>query len=207
MPWWPTEDEDHTSTCSTFLVQTKMKNRQGEGLLIDPGAHDDLIGDEWVRRFTEEAAMSGQPTPIDHQLKDPVNVGGVGKGRQETTRGVRCSIGVEGNMEIYQAPVLQNSGVPALLGIKTLKQRRAIIDCFTGKMFLVGQGGYKLSLSPGSRSLDLYESHSGHWLLPCTDWPGTSTHQCSDMTTPPSNSNLESDVREFLAERRDNDNN
>ena len=86
---------------------------------------------------------------------------------------MKCVIGVGGEAENFQAPVLTESDVPALLGIRTLKTRRAVIDCFTGRMYLIGAGGYKLKLSPGSRELNLEASHSGHWLLPCTDWPKT----------------------------------
>ena len=32
---------------------------------------------------------------------------------------------------------------------------RTLIDTFTGKIFFVGQGGYKLLLSPGSEQYDL----------------------------------------------------
>ena len=68
---------------------------------------------------------------------------------------MKCVIGVAGEADNFQAPILTGSEVPALLGIRTLKTRRAVIDCFTGRMYLIGAGGYKLKLSPGSRELNL----------------------------------------------------
>ena len=154
-------------------MQTQMARRRGEGLLVDPGAHDDLVGEKWADRFAEEARQAGQQQPTTFKLGQPVVVGGVGNGNNVAETGVRCRVGVDGVAEQYEAPMIPGSSTPALLGIKTLKQRRALLDCFTGRLFLIGAGGYKLNLSPGSRELELEASHSGHWLLPCTDWEKT----------------------------------
>jgi hypothetical protein len=48
---------------------------------------------------------------------------------------------------------------------------RVLLDCYNLKFFRVGAGGYRLSLSPGSKMNDLEESHSGHLMLPCTRFP------------------------------------
>ena len=48
-----------------------------------------------------------------------------------------------------------------------MKQKRVLIDCFTGRIYLVGPGGYELKLSPGSEVYDLHESKMGHLMLPC----------------------------------------
>ena len=58
--------------------------------------------------------------------------------------------------------------MPGLLGRKRLHRWRALVDCFANKLYTVGPGGYKISLSPGSRVYDLKESYSGHLILPCT---------------------------------------
>ena len=175
MPWWPagpgTADD---GAVHSFLVQTKMARRPGEGLLVDPGAHDDLVGDRWVRRFAEEAQRQRQPMPQFFDLSSAISVGGVGAGKQESRTGVRLVMGVDGKTEQFEAPMLRDSEVPALLGIRSLKRQRALMDCFTGKLYLVGSGGYRLQLSPGSRTRSLHESHSGHWIMPCTDWPPSS---------------------------------
>ena len=178
LPWWPADDQD-SGHQEHFLVQTRMAHRQGEGLLIDPGAHDDLVGQMWVDRFSAEARRASQPEPTSYRLDRPVVVGGVVNGSNVANFGVKCAIGVAGAQESFEAPVIPNSPVPALLGIRSLKQRRALVDCFTGRMYFIGAGGYKLNLSPGSRELKLEEAHSGHWILPCTDWPSASRSQSS----------------------------
>ena len=49
-----------------------------------------------------------------------------------------------------------------------MKKLRTLIDTFTGKMYLVGPGGYEIHLSPGSEVHDLEESAAGHLMLPCS---------------------------------------
>ena len=49
-----------------------------------------------------------------------------------------------------------------------MKKLRSLIDTFTGKMYLVGPGGYEIHLSPGSEVHDIEESAAGHLMLPCS---------------------------------------
>ena len=49
-----------------------------------------------------------------------------------------------------------------------MKAKRCLIDTFTGRIYLVGPGGYELKLSPGSVQHDLVESSAGHLMLPCS---------------------------------------
>ena len=82
------------------------------------------------------------------------------------------SDGTEGS---YAAPILENSDVPGLLGLESLKKHRALMDTYNGRLFFIGPGGYQLNLSPGSKVFELEESPSKHWLLPCTEWPQAGT--------------------------------
>ena len=171
LAWWPAGDANTTPRENNhWFIQTKMAHRAGEGLLVDPGAHDDLTGDRWVARFAEEARLASKPLPRPYELEDAVSVGGVGAGRQQSQKGVVCELGVDGKPWKFSAPVLQDSDVPALLGVRSLKQRRCVMDCFTGRLYTMGAGGYKMALSPGSQMVKLHAAHSGHWILPCTDW-------------------------------------
>jgi hypothetical protein len=56
------------------------------------------------------------------------------------------------------------------LGLRSLIEKRALIDCFNKKLIFIGPGGYKLACSPGTRTFDLKQSPSGHLLLPVTCW-------------------------------------
>jgi hypothetical protein len=47
---------------------------------------------------------------------------------------------------------------------------RAVIDCFNRRIVFVGEGGYKMQLSPGSTQYKLESAVTGHLLLPCQCW-------------------------------------
>ena len=61
-----------------------------------------------------------------------------------------------------------------------MKEKRALIDTFTGRIYLVGPGGYEIKLSPGSKRLPLQRSEQGHQMLPCTRYSTSSSHQSKD---------------------------
>ena len=106
-------------------------------------------------------------------MKQPLEVGGVGTGTQATQMAICHHIGLENGQErIYEAPTLPNSSIPALLGQKSLCRLRALLDCFNGKIYFVGPGGYKLQLAPGSETHKLEQSPAGHLMLPCSSFHG-----------------------------------
>ena len=74
----------------------------------------------------------------------------------------------DGRWGTYTAPELPDLRVPALWGQRSMKAKRTLIDTFTGRIYLVGPGGYELKLSPGSVMHDLVESSAGHLMLPCS---------------------------------------
>eukprot|EP00973_Karenia_brevis_P044642 6182743-Karenia_brevis.AAC.1 len=43
-------------------------------------------------------------------------------------------------------------------------------------MYQLGPGGYKIMLSPGTRTYELEESHAGHLMLPCSRFQGPVKH-------------------------------
>ena len=65
------------------------------------------------------------------------------------------------------ASTIQRHG-RGMLGRRAMKEKRAPIDTFTGRVYLVGPGGYEIRLSPGSQMLDMEESQMGHLMLPCS---------------------------------------
>ena len=96
---------------------------------------------------------------------------GIGKGSQQAHYDVTHSISVgDGRWGTYTAPELPDSKVPALWGQRSMKAKRTLIDTFTGRVYLVGPGGYELKLSPGSVKHDLVESSAGHLMLPCSEF-------------------------------------
>jgi len=76
----------------------------------------------------------------------------------------------DGTVATFQAPVVGGSALPALLGRRSMKAMRVLLDLIHDRSIVVGPGGFELTLSPGSVSYQLHESRSGHLLLPCTAW-------------------------------------
>ena len=178
-PWWPVDKDVQDG--ETYYIQTRMKHRQGEALLVDPGAHGDLCSDSWVRAVEAESKKAGRRPPRYRPLDNPVTVGGVGKGACEALEEVTVEIGIGGDLEEYSAPMLRDSHIPALLGIPSLRERRAVLDCHANKMYTVGVGGYRIALSPGSKVYELEESTGGHLMLPCTDYvKGVDRHMATE---------------------------
>ena len=154
---------------------------QGEGLLIDCGAVGNLVGSDWVQRTEEIAKAFGQRVQRS-QMSSPLNVGGVGKGTVAAEQQVSMPISLpDGSVGTFTAPVVEGagSGIPALLGLETQKRLNFLIDPRNKKLYQVGEGGYKISLSPGSRTYDLVQTASGHLLLPITEWKKVSKNQPS----------------------------
>ena len=152
-----------------------MKNKEGEALLIDPGSPENLMGSEWSQRQQQLAQAANRPKAEYRAMKQQLEVGGIGTGTQCATHSVQLPIALAGGQErSYTAPELPKSGTPALLGQKSLKRLRAVIDCYNAKLYLVGQGGYKMQLSPGSELHALEESHAGHLMLPCSQFKKSS---------------------------------
>ncbi|CAK0813698.1 unnamed protein product, partial [Prorocentrum cordatum] len=159
-PWWRVDQFENASG-ETYLVRTRMKDRSGEALLVDPGSPGNLTGDEWGNRMAARQQQAGRPPPVRTPLDRVLEVGGVGSGSQQATRAHRYQLALQGGQAAtYEAPVPPNSSVPALLGRAPLRDQRILLDCFNNRMYRIGPGGYSLQLSPGSSQYHLEESHA-----------------------------------------------
>ena len=166
-PWWKQacESDNH------YHVQTRRQGKNQEGLLVDPGAKDNLAGSAWMLRQAALAEKNGEHGLRRKQLTNQLSVEGVGQKSQECKDEGHVAICLsDGSRGDYVAPILEDSEVPALLGNRVLREKRGLLDCHNGRLIFVGPGGYSLRLSPGSRHYELEDSPSQHWLLPCTEW-------------------------------------
>ena len=146
-----------------------MSGRSGNALLIDTGSPANIVGSEWSKEMTVECDRAGINWPTYAPRTVPLVCSGIGSGSQTTEWDVTHTISVgDGRYGTYTAPELPNSKVPALWGQRSMKEKRCLIDTFTGRIYLVGPGGYELKLSPGSVQHDLVESSAGHLMLPCS---------------------------------------
>ncbi|CAE7203568.1 RE1 [Symbiodinium sp. CCMP2592] len=208
-PWWPVPS--HTSAPADAAEQTSYHSNvrlsDGRvGLLVDPGSYGNLVGEQWLT----EAAMSMQRNPTMKSRASPLQVGGVGKGAQLCREDCTLPIDLtrqDGSVTAgsFTSPVVSQSGCPALLGLRSLQENRAILDMAKKQLHFVAPGEVTLVLPPGSETFQLESAVSGHLLLPCTSRvPATrgEHHLFADegeaafLNTPLSASNLEAEEAE-----------
>ena len=177
-PWWPVKDHNEpatssTATPSTTAYHSSVRLASGKvGLLVDPGSYGNLVGEMWLT----DAASRMQKEPQLMHRASPLQVGGVGKGAQQCVVDCRLPIALSRHdgspaTGTYTAPVVSQSACPALLGLKTLQDRRvkkgAILDCDRRLLHFPSEGEITLKLPPGSETFQLEAAESGHLLLPC----------------------------------------
>lgn len=155
---------------SMSLFHAQVRCKGFESLLIDVGAWGNLVGALWVKRVRTKAALFGHGTKFQ-KLERVLSVEGVGQNANSTQEEATVPICLpDGNVCSYTAPMLEDSELPALLGLKSLSEKRCIIDTFNRRLIFVGEGGYRLTLSPGSRTYPLHSAQTGHLMLQCDAW-------------------------------------
>ena len=175
-PWWPVpaHDESAKEEVPSYLSTTVRLADGNLGLLIDPGSYGNLCGQAWAEEAAKRAREQGYTAEFTSR-KNPLTVGGVGKGSQTCTQDVLLPAVMErsdGSVQVgtYNAPVIQGSATPALLGLKSLREHRALLDISSGMLHLCAPGEVQLTLPPGSESFPLSSAPTGHFLLPFQDY-------------------------------------
>ena len=175
-PWWPVpaHDESAKEEVPSYLSTTVRLADGNLGLLIDPGSYGNLCGQAWAEEAAKRAREQGYTAEFTPR-KHPLTVGGVGKGSQTCTQDVLLPAVMErsdGTVQVgtYNAPVIQGSATPALLGLKSLREHRALLDISSGMLHLCAPGEVQLTLPPGSESFPLSSAPTGHFLLPFQDY-------------------------------------
>ena len=133
MPWIPVDPPPSLGNQRELFfeqmhIRTRMTNGR-IGLLVDPGAFDNLCGSHWLVALCMLARQHGL-TEEWYQLSKVLGVEGVGKQAQEVTHGVRVPIALDSCSEqtFYDSPVVQDSYIPALLGLKSLEDKESVLD-------------------------------------------------------------------------------
>jgi len=112
-------------------------------------------------------------------MKQKLTIEGVGTGTNEAHEQLTFPLAFQnGERGSFTSPVVENSELPALLGLESLEQHKAIID--TNRMLLIfpGPAGIRMLCSPGTVVHKLEKSMTGHLLLPITEWT-QAKHQSS----------------------------
>jgi len=132
-PWW--ESTQKTIHAAAWYSRTRLGDVVG--LLVDPGAHDNLVGDRTLASMSKQAGESAVLRP----LASPMSVEGVGKSMQTAKQAGQVAVGVEGQVGTYIAPVIPDSDLPPLLGLRTLEGRQAILDVGNKRLIFQVQVG------------------------------------------------------------------
>ena len=98
---------------------------------------------------------------------------GVGNGNQTCTRDCTLPIAMSRGNDTtvtgsFTTPVVAESEFPGLLGFKTMRNNRAVLDMVNLQLHVCGPADINLTLPLGTKSLQLEISPSGHLVLPCT---------------------------------------
>ena len=177
MAWWEGSEEtspDASASCiegasgesRAYHLRTRLPDNR-PGLLVDPGAHDNLVGDRTAKRMEEVVGIPAKQLRMDKAL----NVEGVGKNAQSAAVAKRLAVRLgndEGGVSAgsFTAPVIADSDLPPLLGLRSLKSFRCILDTGNNKLILPGPAGCEVQGCPGTVAYDLVMSDSGHLILP-----------------------------------------
>ncbi len=110
--WWPGQDSG-----AAYHTNTRLPGNR-EGLLADSGAYENIMGDRWLKRVTSHAEHAGKKTKVETQ-SGLGSVCGVGGSSNAVRSKATVPVGVKelGNTS-YTGSVLDDSDVPALLGLK-----------------------------------------------------------------------------------------
>jgi len=153
-------------------VRTRMKNGR-IGLLVDPGAFDNLCGSHWLLTLCAKAHLSGLSESW-HTLDKVLGIEGVGKQAQTVTHGVRVPISLDAcsGVTFYDSPVVQDSYIPGLLGLRSLEEKESVLDLRVSERKLYC-GPVKIVPLPGCVVHQLEPAASGHLILPCDNFNNT----------------------------------
>lgn len=174
-PWWPVPagPTPKTSAQPAYHTTTHRTESGQLGLLVDPGSYGNLVGDQWLATAVREAQQFG--FKASHKgMTSPLEVGGVGSGTQQCRQQVTIPAAIRASdgtttQATYTAPVIPSSACPALLGLKSLKNQRTVLDLTDNRMILLPPST-PLEIPVGSEVYGLEQAATGHLLLPISEY-------------------------------------
>ena len=174
-PWWEWRD-------GKCYLSVRLPD--GLSIIVDPGAYTNLAGAKWVKAQAEQAKQNKHFSK-QNKMKTPLGVSGVGNGSQKCTWQGHIPIAVEGEypsghgtcVHQFECPIVEGAGedLPALLGLKKMSEKNAILEMTPGKECLIfpGAGGYEIKLAPGFTKGPLSRAPSGHLCIPTDRFPSS----------------------------------
>ena len=167
---WLNCEVPHPESQRAFLSTSKMPSGK-LSMIVDSGAFSNMIGEELAMTL-EQRAQDVELAPARSDLLRPMTVSGVGNGTNQAIEQVTCPIAVQttdGKVELHtlRAPVISGSGkhLPGLLGLQTLEANNAVLDIGNRTLHMLCKGKAQLELPPGTLSVPLEKSPSGHLVM------------------------------------------
>ena len=174
MAWWEVDSPESVSGDGLSEMSAReayhLRTRLGGdrvGLLVDPRPLNNLVGSRTADRMVQMLGVPSRTLRMDKALQ----VEGVGKSAQSASTARKMALrlctdegtAVNGS---YTAPVIADSDLPPLLGLKSLRNFGAILDMSKNQLILPGPASCTITRSPGTQVFDLKLSSSGHLILP-----------------------------------------
>ena len=169
-PWWPVVPD---GPAGVYHNGTRLPDGR-HALLVDTGAWDNIAGSQWADEVAHTAARHGHH-PGQAPMQPPLEIQGVGNGTQRCETKAILPITLPRSngsfsLDHYGAPVIPESAVPGLLGLKSMKNRRTIIDTVNNRMYFCGEGPVEIRPPPGTDVYTLEQAPSGHLMLPISEF-------------------------------------
>ena len=163
-----------------YHVETRLPNGK-PALLLDIGSVGNLAGDEWVRQQAAMAIRAGL-RPEQRRRERPLTVRGVGQGGEKCLHNCVLPVSLmnaagQRITGTFDTPTVPRSQLPALLGLNAARESRMIIDTMRNVIYMAGPGEYDLlqALPPGTQQFHCILAPSGHMMIPCAEFPSSST--------------------------------
>ena len=139
-------------------------------LIVDTGSPGNITGDSAAQSSGDSAAPYGNINTQSRRA-EPLDVIGIGHGVIRCTHDSRVPIGLRRTdgttvRGIYEAPMLNDSQLPSILGLDALRATRSILDLTSMRLHMCGRGNVYLNLPGGTDSFPLEITPSGHLALP-----------------------------------------
>jgi len=179
--------EELLVTFGSYSVNTQVNGHLS--MIVDIGAFVNVFGEKLARSLARVGSLVGHPSS-QQRLAQPLHIHGVGQGSQQckwsanmpvavrtrTPPTATSASGSRGSQDAHdvevvrlmrvEAPICSGTGsdLPGLLGLRTIEERKGVIETAKGQQFLTfpGPGGYRIVWEPGAIHLPLTKAPSGH---------------------------------------------
>ena len=170
----------------TYISNTELTDGR-QALLVDPGSYNNLSGAPWSRRTAILAGRNGFKATQKRRGR-PLQVSGVGKDAQTCSYDCNLPIALKtidnrGIPATFVTPTVDDHALPALLGLKTLMEQRAIMDFANLHLAFQGPGDSKIDYCPGTDVFQMFQAPSGHLMLPCCEYQATRSTPSSSSSS------------------------